>query len=283
VLLPEYEDDVRRRYFDNYERIAHDDLAHPFEPHREYRHDVLRDFVGDVRGKRVLDIGSTDARYLRELDASFRVAADIALPYLKVVPDIDGLALVCADAEYLPFREGFFDVILISGVLEHILEPEKLVARLASICHPATRVIVNIPWRENLESYRSLDYEFTHLRSFDSYTFAAMWTQFELARRLTHYPNMREPLVFRLEERLPLPVYNWLAERYFFAPGAQVREAARRERRLAALPRREWLWRRFYPPVFRILELRLRPERRSLPRRLLQKAAAVVRRRRARG
>ena len=105
-------------------------------------------------------------------------------------------------------------MILISGVLEHILEPEKLVARLATICHPATRVIVNIPWRENLESYRSLDYEFTHLRSFDSYTFSAMWPQFELARRLTHYPNMREPLVFRLEERLPLPIYNWLAERY---------------------------------------------------------------------
>jgi methyltransferase family protein len=195
------------------------------------------------------------------------------------VPEIDGLALVCADAEYLPFRAGFFDVILISGVLEHILEPEKLIARLASICHPETRVIVNIPWRENLESYRALDYEFTHLRSFDSYTFAAMWTQFELARRLTHYPNMREPLVFRLEERLPLPVYNWLAERYFFAPGAQVREAERRERRLAGLPRREWLWRLFYPPVFRILELRLRPQRRSLPRRFLQKAAAVARRR----
>ena len=83
-----------------------------------------------------------------------------------------------------------------------------------------------IPWRENLESYRSLDYEFTHLRSFDSYSFAAMWTQFEIIAAPTHYPNMREPLVFRLEETPPLPVYNWLAQRYFFAPDeAQVREA----------------------------------------------------------
>ena len=277
VLLPEYGDDVRRRYFENYERIAHDDLAKPFEPHRGYRHEVLRDFVGDVRGARVLDVGSSDATYLRALDAAFRVAVDIALPYLKAVPDTEDLARVCADAEYLPFRTGFFDVIVISGVLEHVLEPERLIARLASICHPATRVIVNIPWRENLESYRSLDYEFTHLRSFDSYTFAAMWTQFEITKRLSHYPNMREPLVFRLEERLPLVIYNWLAERYFFLPGAQVRELERRERRLAALPRREWLWRRFYPPVFRILELRLRPETRSLPRRMLQRAAAVLR------
>jgi uncharacterized protein YbaR (Trm112 family) len=278
ILLPEYEDDVRRRYLENYERIAHDDIENPFEPHRSYRHDVLRDFVGDVRGRRVLDIGSSDAGYLRELDASFRVAVDIALPYLKLVPDVDGLARVCADAEYLPFRPGFFDVIIISGVLEHLLEPEKLVARLVDICHPRTRVIVNIPWRENLEPYRSLDYEFTHLRSFTSYSFAAMWPLFEIVQRLAHYPDMREPLVFRLEERLPLPVYNWLAERYLFAPGQQVRELERRQRRLAELPRREWLWRRFYPPVFRIIEVRLRSEQRSLARRLLSKAATVSRR-----
>jgi hypothetical protein len=92
---------------------------------------------------------------------------------------------------------------------------------------------------------------------------------------------MREPLVFRLEERLPLFLYNWLAERYFFVSGAQVREAERRERRLAALPSHEWLWRRFYPPVFRILELRLRPRRRTGARRLLQKGAGAARRLRA--
>jgi SAM-dependent methyltransferase len=277
ILLPEYADDVRRRYFENYERIALDDIERPFEPHRGYRHDVLNDFVGDVRGRRVLDIGSSDAQYLRELDAGFRVAVDIALPYLKLVPDVDGLARVCADAEYLPFRPGFFDVIIISGVLEHILEPGKLVASLVNICHPATRVIVNIPWRENLENYRSLDYEFTHLRSFDSYTFAATWPQFEIVQRRTHYPNMREPLIFRLEERLPLAVYNWLVERYFSSEDRRLRELERRERRLAELPRRERLWRIFYPPVFRMIELRLRREERSLARRALTKAAAFQR------
>jgi SAM-dependent methyltransferase len=279
VLLPEYEDDVRRRYFENYERIAHDDIEKPFEPHRSYRHDVLRDFVGDVRGRRVLDIGSSDAAYLRQLDAAFRVAVDIALPYLKTVPDVDGLARVCADAEYLPFRPGSFDVIVISGVLEHLLEPAKLVAHLVNICHPGTRVIVNIPWRENLENYRALDYEFTHLRSFDSYTFAAMWPQFDIVQRQAHYPNMREPLLFRLEERLPLALYNRLVERYFFAPdAARLRELERREQRLAELPRREWLWRRFYPPVFKIFELRLRSGRNGVADRLLRKAAALARR-----
>jgi SAM-dependent methyltransferase len=277
ILLPEYEDDVRRRYVGNYERIALDDIEKPFEPHRRYRHEALRDFVGDVRGRRVLDIGSSHAAYLRELDAAFRVAVDIALPYLRLAPDVDTLARVCADAEYLPIRPGSFDVIIISDVLEHLLEPERLVARLVDICRPHTRVIVHIPWRENIAGYRSLDYEFSHLRSFGSYNFAALWPQFEIVRRLAHYPDMREPLVFQLEERLPLPVYNWLAERYFFGPGQQVRELERRERRLAGLPRREWLWRRFYPSAFRIFELRLRSETKSFSRRLLSKAAAVSR------
>ena len=63
-LLTNYEDVERQRYLENYEQIARADLEEPFEYNRRERHDVLLRFIGDVRGKRVLDIGSSDAGYL---------------------------------------------------------------------------------------------------------------------------------------------------------------------------------------------------------------------------
>ena len=69
-----------------------------------------------------------------------------------------------------------------------------------------------------------------------------------------------------------------LVARYFYAPDeARLRELDRRERRLAELPRREWLWRLFYPPVFKLFELRLRSDRRSLAERALRRVARTTR------
>ncbi len=198
------------------------------------------------------------------LDAAFRVAVDIALPYLKVVPAIDGLALVCADAEYLPFRAGFFDVIIVSGVLEHILEPEKLVARLATICH-----------RGDARDRRTF-------RGARTSRATARWTTSSrtcAASTATRSPRCGRSSRSRSGSRTTRTCASrsssgssetasaaalQLARRALLlraGRGAGCARLERRERRLAALPRREWLWRLFYPPVFQILELRLRPRR----------------------
>ena len=54
ILLPDYEDDVHRRYFANYERIAKEDLSEPIEGRRDVRHTEFLQFVGRTEGKRVL-------------------------------------------------------------------------------------------------------------------------------------------------------------------------------------------------------------------------------------
>lgn len=259
VLLVETEDETYRRYAAAYEQIAQDDLETPFEYDRSSRHGVLIDFIGDVRRDRVLDVGSSDAAYLQALEAEERVALDLALPFLDAIPAESGIVRVCADAETLPVRPGYFDTIVLSDVLEHVLDPDRVVARLKAVCRADTRVIVHVPWEEDLAKYEKSPYEFTHLRSFNDYTFATLWRDFAVRRRRSTYPILEEPLIFHLGRALPTRIYDRLLRAYF--QGSLLkREYERRARWIAELPKRERLLLLFYPPAFRMFELRLRPE-----------------------
>lgn len=256
ALLPE-RDAIQQRYFDNYERIATDDLALPLETRRGQRHDEFLRFVGDLRGLRVLDVGSSYAGYLHRLDATLKVAFDIALPYLERVEDDGRTRSVQGDAEALPFRPGFFDAVLVSDILEHLLNPQAFVERLRVICRADTRMFVHVPWEEDLSSYRDSPYAFTHLRRFDNYTFGELWRNFEIIRRHSSQPRMDYPLSFVTADRLPLALAERLRRRYFHTTGVSEREFKRRVSRADKLPRFQRFWLRFYPPTFRSFELRV--------------------------
>lgn len=249
------------RYRASYERLARDDLESPVVANRfELMHRVMIDFIGDVRGRRILDIGSAYGSYLRELQAGDRVAVDIALPYLEAIPADDGIARVCGDAEALPIDLRAFDVVLISDVLEHLLRPERLVALLLQEMRDDARLVIHIPWRESLSQYDDSPYEFTHLRSFDEYGFRHLFWGFDVLRERPTLPRLSEPVVFRLNARLPRFAYNALVGTYFRTPLAQI-EYRYRARWIDELPRRErWLL-RLYEPQVKLFELRKRTAR----------------------
>ena len=254
-LLPEY-DEERQRYLANYDEIARADLERPFEHDRDQRHDVFTDFIGDTRGCRVLDVGSSSGGYLLRLHGRLRVATDIAQPFLEAVPSAAGLLRVRADAENLPFRPGAFDVVIVSDVLEHLLHPEHFVDRLRQIVTPRTRVIAHVPWKEDLTAYADSEYEFTHLRTFSDYTFARLWHQFRIVRERSTHPRLEEPIIFQLRRFLPRTLANLLSWAYFHG-GLSAREYDLRAAWIAQLPRRERRLLFFYPPRFKMFELRL--------------------------
>ena len=266
MLLPSTDDARRERYRTSYEELARDDLETPLEGNRDARHMVLEDFIGDVRGLRVLDVGSSHAGYLRQMDAGQKVALDIALPFLQAI-DADGqVARVCGDAERLPVSRGAFDVIVLSDVLEHVLDPEAVVARLAEVCTPGTRVIVHVPWNEDLAAYADSQYEFAHLRKFTTYGFARLFHRFYIRRSRPTWPSLEDPIVFKVMDRAPRFLQGALSLAYFYTRLAKW-ESRKRERWIEELPRRErWLL-RFYEPKFKMFELTLVPP--SVPGRLL--------------
>lgn len=258
VLLPQYADMERNRYLCCYQGLAQDDLDTPLEGRREARHSTLINFIGNVRGKKILDIGSSNGIYLRQLEAEYKVALDLAHPFLAAIPESGEVIPVCGDAETLPFKPGFFDVIIISDILEHLIKPENLVNHLHQICTKDTRVIVHVPWREDISHYKNSKYEFAHLRSFGSYTFAQLWTnKFRIIRTRSTYPSLEEPIVFHLEDRLPTMLYSGLVQLYYGSAKVSQYETDRRTVWMRELPKREkWLL-QIYPPKFKMFELRL--------------------------
>jgi SAM-dependent methyltransferase len=255
ILLPSSADATGTRYLANYEAMATDDLAKPFEGNRPARHQKLKEFIGSVANKRVLDIGSSDATYLRQMDADVKVALDIAIEYLVKIPAESRVIGICGDAEQLPIKAGYFDVVIISDVLEHVLHPERVAEHLLRISRPDTRLIVHVPWEEDLSQYRDVPYEFTHLRTFDAFTFGTLFKHFYERRSRGTYPLLTAPLPYRLYGILPRPLYNSsniLTQWTGF--GAFMNR--KWVQWIDELPQREWWLLLFYRPIFRQFELR---------------------------
>ena len=144
ILVPEYDADVERRqaYLDNYERMARarTSTTGAVPGIFDLMHSTLIEFVGDVRGKRVLDLGSAYGSYRNVLDAELKVAGSAsALPALRRIPPDSGIVPVCGDAEFLPIREDF-DVVIISDSASSTCSTRgALVARLTNDLRPSRR------------------------------------------------------------------------------------------------------------------------------------------------
>ena len=115
-----------------------------------------------VRGERLLDLGSGGGRHAFE--AMRRGARVTALDYsaadLKDVAAVAGGMLEAgevdaaqwagvanADARDLPFPDGSFDRVIVSEVLEHIWDDERVLSEISRILRPGGRVAATVPTR----------------------------------------------------------------------------------------------------------------------------------------
>ena len=88
-----------------------------------------------------LDVGAGTAPYRREIVDAFRVAHYVPVDIAPAICDA-----VVADARLLPFRTGSVDLVVSFDVIQHIAEPERVLAEVARILRPAGIVIVTFPF-----------------------------------------------------------------------------------------------------------------------------------------
>ncbi|MEO1451405.1 MAG: methyltransferase domain-containing protein, partial [Bacteroidota bacterium] len=118
----------------------------------------------------ILELGPGSGFVFNQIEASQKVAVDIALEYLKL---LDPSALrICADVEDVPLQDGIADTIICTDVLEHVLHVDKLVAEINRLLKPGGRLLLATPWEQDLSVYETKEYKenyakykFVHLRS----------------------------------------------------------------------------------------------------------------------
>jgi len=172
-------------YIANYRRIALDHLAemhktgaNPFIPEDlwvELENSTKELILKHSEGKSrcvILDVGVGLGRLFAPLPTSFeKYGMDISMDYLKIAQS-KGIDVCYSLVDDMPYKENFFDVVVCTDVLEHVLDLNLACAKILSVLKTNGILIVRVPYRENLSVYLSEDYpyEFVHIRNFDEYS-----------------------------------------------------------------------------------------------------------------
>ena len=140
-LTPE----LRAQIQSSFDRAASDDKNFPptIDP-RLYHVKLIREHLGPLDGKRVLDAGCGKGRFARVLLEQEPEAElwglDISEEMLRFVPA--GIQTCAGSLTDLPFENDFFDGLYATESLEHAVEIEKAVAEICRVVKPGGRIVV---------------------------------------------------------------------------------------------------------------------------------------------
>jgi ubiquinone/menaquinone biosynthesis C-methylase UbiE len=134
-------DEIRR----SFNEAAADEEHFPstIDP-RIYHVRLIAQFLGDLNGRRIADIGSGKGRFARVLKeqspSAEIVAFDLAEAMLRVVPS--GIRACCGSMTALPFRDAAFDAAYATESLEHAVDIETAVWELCRIVRPGGKLVI---------------------------------------------------------------------------------------------------------------------------------------------
>jgi SAM-dependent methyltransferase len=175
-------------YRDNYEKISDDHLtAEESGGHNPFMDPDLWNEIEDrtvqiidryvSASSCVLDVGVGTGRLLTKLgDVNQKYGVDISERYLKVAAG-KGIAVCMAFVEDLPYQSNYFDVVITTDVLEHVLDLNVAVREMFRVLRPGGALIIRVPYRESLKAYLDSEYKYVHLRNFDEHSLILLFTK----------------------------------------------------------------------------------------------------------
>jgi 2-polyprenyl-3-methyl-5-hydroxy-6-metoxy-1,4-benzoquinol methylase len=118
----------------------------------------------------ICDIGAGTGFILNNTNIKEKVAIDLAYSRLKLLPD-SNVKIRC-NAESIPIKDNYFDAIITTDIIEHVLNPDKLINEAYRLLKPNGLYIYASPFNQDLSVYdlpefkeKYKQYKFKHLRS----------------------------------------------------------------------------------------------------------------------
>jgi ubiquinone/menaquinone biosynthesis C-methylase UbiE len=140
-LTPE----LRARIQSSFDQASGDEEHFPstIDP-RIWHVKLIREHLGDLRGKRVLDVGCGKGRFARifqEAEPKAEIwGLDISEAMLRFVPP--GIHTRAGSMTELPFEDAFFDDAYATESLEHAVEIGKAVSEICRVVKPGGRIAI---------------------------------------------------------------------------------------------------------------------------------------------
>ncbi|TAF65987.1 MAG: class I SAM-dependent methyltransferase [Cytophagales bacterium] len=120
---------------------------------------------------KILDVGVGMGRLISGLTKLEKYGMDISLEQLKVSSK-KGINTCLAMVEEMPYNDSYFDIIVCTDVLEHVLDLNLAIKNILRVLKPEGYLIIRVPHAENLSPYldKNYPYRFAHLRNFDEFS-----------------------------------------------------------------------------------------------------------------
>jgi ubiquinone/menaquinone biosynthesis C-methylase UbiE len=150
-----YDELVKKGYFEE-----------EYRPAVRVRNSVFKNILTKIENSKVLDIGSGPGVLSKYLDDSNEIFLfDISFESLKTAKStIRNAHFIQGSAEKLPFAEGYFDVVLMLDVIEHIRNDKEVIRECTRVLRKGGRLILSVP--EDMKLFNKIDKEIGHYRRY---------------------------------------------------------------------------------------------------------------------